>query len=176
VTTYPIASNATGIFNGISFDGEVDISKHKNTIQPTSFFSAASNYDFFGGYDADKKRGVVHVGDHHVSPGKKMFTWAYNQLSESWERALTDSDGAYCELMAGSYSDNQPDFTWLEPMETKTFSQYWFPIGEVGVPDFANTMGAIYCKDEIRIQLNKPKDVRITEKTRKEHFFQMMFP
>jgi hypothetical protein len=68
-----------------------------------------------------------------VSPGKKMFTWAYNQLSQSWENALTDTDGAYCELMAGSYSDNQPDFTWLEPMETKTFSQYWFPIGEIGV-------------------------------------------
>ena len=48
-----------------------------------------------------------------------MFTWAYNQLSQSWENALTDTDGAYCELMAGSYSDNQPDFTWLEPMETK---------------------------------------------------------
>lgn len=162
VTTYPIASNSTGIFNGIIFDGEVDISKHKNTIQPTSYFSAVSKYDFFGGYDAGKKCGVVHVADHHVSPGKKMFTWAYNQLSQSWENALTDTDGAYCELMAGSYSDNQPDFTWLEPMETKTFSQYWFPIGEIGVPDFANTTGAIYVKDAIKVQLNKADKVKIT--------------
>lgn len=161
VTTYPIASNATGVFNGITFDGEVDISKHKNTIKPTSFFSAASNYDFFGGYDAGQRRGVVHIGDHHVSPGKKMFTWAYNQLSKSWENALTDTDGQYCELMAGSYSDNQPDFSWLEPLETKTFSQFWFPIGEVGVPDFANTAGAIYCKDAVKIQLNKANKVDI---------------
>lgn len=171
VTTYPIASNATGIFNGISFDGEVDISQHKNTIQPTSFFSAASKYDFFGGYDAGLKRGVVHVADHHVSPGKKMFTWAYNQLSESWENALTDTDGAYLELMAGSYSDNQPDFTWLEPMETKTFSQYWFPIGEVGVPDFANTEGALYCKDGIKLQLNKPNNVNITIRNKDQVLF-----
>lgn len=161
ITTYPMASNSTGIFNGIVMDGEVDISKHKNTIQPTSYFSAASNYDFFGGYDAGKKRGVVHIGDHHVSPGKKMFTWAYNQLSDSWENALTDTDGAYCELMAGSYSDNQPDFAWLEPMETKTFSQYWFPIGEIGVPDFANTNGAIYVKDAIKLQLNKANNVQV---------------
>lgn len=164
VTTYPVASNATGIFNGIKFDGDVDISKHKNTIQPTSFFSAASNYDFFGGYDAGQKRGVVHIGDHHISPGKKMFTWAYNQLSQSWETALTDTDGAYCELMAGSYSDNQPDFSWLEPLETKAFSQFWFPIGELGTPDFANTAGAIYCKDAIRVQLNKESNVKITIK------------
>ncbi|TYR38469.1 DUF5107 domain-containing protein [Sphingobacterium phlebotomi] len=171
VTTYPIASNATGIFNGISFAGEVDISKHKNTIQPTSFFSAASDFDFFGGYDAGQKRGVVHVADHHVSPGKKMFTWAYNQLSESWENALTDTDGAYLELMAGSYSDNQPDFTWLEPMETKTFSQYWFPIGEVGVPDFANTAGALYCKDAIKLQLNKANEIQIIIKNDDEVLF-----
>lgn len=164
VTTYPVATNAAGIFNGIRYDGAVDISKHKNTIQPTSYFSAASQYDFFGGYDAGQKCGVVHIGDHHVSPGKKMFTWAYNQLSQSWENALTDTDGAYCELMAGSYSDNQPDFTWLEPMETKTFSQYWFPIGEIGVPDFANTTGAIYAKDAIKVQLNKTRSVKITIK------------
>lgn len=164
VTTYPVATNAAGIFNGIRYDGAVDISKHKNTIQPTSYFSAASQYDFFGGYDAGQKCGVVHIGDHHVSPGKKMFTWAYNQLSQSWENALTDTDGAYCELMAGSYSDNQPDFTWLEPMETKTFSQYWFPIGEIGVPDFANTAGAIYAKDAVRVQLNKTRNVKITVK------------
>lgn len=162
VTTYPVATNAAGIFNGIRYDGAVDISKHKNTIQPTSYFSAASQYDFFGGYDTGRKCGVVHIGDHHVSPGKKMFTWAYNQLSQSWENALTDTDGAYCELMAGSYSDNQPDFTWLEPMETKTFSQYWFPIGEIGVPDFANTTGAIYVKDAIKVQLNKTRNVKIT--------------
>lgn len=164
VTTYPVATNAAGIFNGIRFDGAVDISKHKNTIQPTSYFSAASQYDFFGGYDNGKKCGVVHIGDHHVSPGKKMFTWAYNQLSQSWENALTDTDGAYCELMAGSYSDNQPDFTWLEPMETKTFSQYWFPIGEIGVPDFANTTGAIYVKDAIKVHLNMTRNVKITVK------------
>lgn len=172
VTTYPVASDAAGVFNGIRFDKKgVDISQHKNTVQPTSFFSAASNYDFFGGYDAGQKRGVVHVGDHHISPGKKMFTWAYNQLSESWENALTDTDGAYCELMAGSYSDNQPDFSWLEPLETKSFSQYWFPIGELGVPDFANTAGAIYCKDAIKLQLNKANDVKVTIKDKEQVLF-----
>lgn len=135
-TTYPIAGN--GVFNGIPMKDDRDISWHKNTREATSYFAAASDYDFFGGYDHGKRCGVVHIGDHHVSPGKKMFTWAYGQLATSWENALTDTDGQYAELMAGSYSDNQPNFSWLAPYETKQFSQYWYPISQVGAPTFAN--------------------------------------
>ena len=134
--TYPVAAN--GVFNGIPMHEERDISWHKNTREATSYFAAASDFDFFGGYNHAKKCGVVHIGDHHVSPGKKMFTWAYGQLSKSWENALTDTDGQYAELMAGSYSDNQPNFSWLEPYETKEFSQFWYPISEIGAPTFAN--------------------------------------
>lgn len=135
-TTYPIAGN--GVFNGIPMDTNRDISWHKNTKQATSYFACASDYDFFGGYDHGKECGVVHIGDHHISPGKKMFTWAYCQLSKSWENALTDTDGEYAELMAGSYSDNQPNFSWLAPYETKEFSQHWYPISKIGSPTFAN--------------------------------------
>ena len=131
VTAYPMAS---GVYNGIRMGDGVDISYHKNTHQPTSYFCATSKYDFFGGYDEGKRAGVVHVADRTVSVGKKMFTWAYNQLSRSWEKALTDTDGAYAELMASSYSLNQPDFAWLMPYESKEFSQMWYPIGDVGAP------------------------------------------
>ncbi len=147
VTTFPIANNALGVFNGIRYDGNVDISYHKNTVQPTSYFSAPSKFDFFGGYDEGRKCGVIHVADHSISPGKKMFTWAYNQLSKTWENALTDTDGAYAELMAGSYSDNQPDFAWIEPYEEKRFSQYWLPFSQMGIPCFANTNGVIKCSE-----------------------------
>ncbi len=131
VTTYPVAS---GVYNGINMGSGVDISYHRNTRQPTSYFCGETAYDFFGGYDEGKRCGVIHVADRTVSVGKKMFTWAYNQLSASWEHALTDTDGAYAELMASSYSLNQPDFAWLMPYEGKTFSQMWYPVGDIGVP------------------------------------------
>ncbi len=134
--TYPVAGN--GVFNGIPMEEPRDISMHKNTVPATSYFASASDYDFFGGHDHARQCGVVHIGDHHVSPGKKMFTWGYCQLAKSWENALTDTDGQYAELMAGSYSDNQPNFSWLEPYETKEFSQYWYPISQIGTPEFAN--------------------------------------
>ena len=131
VAGYPLAS---GVYNGIRMGEGTDISYHKNTRQPTSYFCAETEYDFFGGYDEEKKRGVIHVADHTTSPGKKMFTWAYSQLSRSWEKALTDTDGPYAELMAGSYSLNQPDFAWLAPYEGREFSQMWYPVGEIGLP------------------------------------------
>ena len=155
-TSYPVAN---GSFNGFVFEkGGVDISKHKNTKPATSYFSAASKHDYFGGFDNGIGCGVVHIGDHHTAVGKKMFTWGYNQLSQSWERALTDTDGAYAELMAGSYSDNQPDFSWLEPYEVKQFSQFWYPLSNLGVPSYANLKGAIRVEDgTLKIQSTADK-------------------
>ena len=168
VTTYPIANNDRfGAFNGIYYNGDTDISKHKNTKDATSYFSAESEYDYFGGYNNGKGAGVVHIADHHISPGKKMFTWAYNQLSKTWEKALTDTDGQYAELMAGCYSDNQPDLTWIQPYETKTFSQKWFPIHDKGIPTFANDNGALYISDsgELSVQATKAiKGARVVVK------------
>lgn len=149
--SYPVAGDAT--FNGIDMKTARDISWHKNTKDATSYFACASKYDFFGGYDHGKDCGVVHIGDHHISPGKKMFTWAYNQLSKTWENTLTDTDGQYAELMAGSYTDNQPNFAWLEPYETKDFSQFWYPIQRIGTPDYANLDCAIrLAQDAIHLQ------------------------
>lgn len=149
--SYPIAGD--NVYNGIDMTEPRDISLHKNTRDATSYFACASKYDFFGGYDQGKQCGVVHIANHHLSPGKKLFTWAYNQLSKSWENALTDTDGQYAELMAGSYSDNQPNFTWLEGYETKEFSQYWYPIHQIGAPDYANLDCAISLqKDHLHVQ------------------------
>lgn len=163
-TTYPVAGN--GVFNGIPMEEDRDISWHKNTRQATSYFACASQFDFFGGYDHGKKCGVVHIGDHHISPGKKMFTWAYCQLSKSWENALTDTDGEYAELMAGSYSDNQPNFAWLAPYETKEFSQHWYPITQIGSPTYANLNCAFRIDREegtFRLQTTKTyQSARIT--------------
>lgn len=163
-TTYPVAGHT--VYNGIPMEADRDISWHKNTREATSYFSAASDYDFFGGYDHGRQCGVVHIGDHHISPGKKMFTWGYNQLASSWENALTDTDGPYAELMAGSYSDNQPNFAWLAPYETKRFSQYWYPISRLGIPTFANLNCAFRLvretKNQLRIQpTRKYPDARI---------------
>ena len=156
VTSFPMAK---GVYNGIRMGEGKDIRLHRSTRQPTSYFCAGSHYDFFGGYDHGRRAGVVHIADHGVSVGKKLFTWAYGQLGASWERALTDSDGMYAELMASSYSANQPDFAWLEPYEEKAFAQSWYPIGDVGVPVCA-TLAAALSLGEGQLRLQATEAVR----------------
>lgn len=130
VSDFPIA---TGTYYKVDYSPGTDISFYKNIPVPTSYMAIHSAYDFVGGYEHDSRGGVLHVADHHVSPGKKQWTWGHSDFGQAWDRNLTDQDGPYIELMTGMYTDNQPDFTWLMPYESKTFSQYFLPYRDLGL-------------------------------------------
>lgn len=129
VSSFPIA---TGVYYKHDYSEGVDISRYANIPVPTSYMAIQSEYDFVGGYNEKSGAGLLHVANHHISPGKKQWTWGNGDFGKAWERNLTDEDGAYIELMTGVYTDNQPDFTWLQPYEEKTWSQYFMPYAEVG--------------------------------------------
>ncbi|TNM63165.1 DUF5107 domain-containing protein [Streptomyces sp. NP160] len=116
---------------------------YRNIPVPTSYMVVGSRGDFFGGYDHAAQAGFVHWADHHVSPGKKQWTWGNAPFGWAWDEQLTDGDGPYVELMAGVYTDNQPDFSFLAPGETKTFTQYWYPVQKVGVVHQATPEAAV---------------------------------
>jgi tetratricopeptide (TPR) repeat protein len=120
-----------------------DLRWYANIPVPTSYMIANSREDFFGGYDHAARAGVIHVANHHIAPGKKQWTWGNHEFGHAWDRSLTDNDGPYVELMAGVHTDNQPDFSFLAPGETKSFSQFWYPIRGIGVPDVANLHAAL---------------------------------
>ena len=137
---FPIARE---VYCGFDLTKGVDISWHANSAKATSYFAGKSIFDFFGGYDHGLKAGLMHIANHHISPGKKLFTWGNDDFSRVWEQNLTDKDGPYAELMAGSYTDNQPDFSWLRPYESKSFSQFWYPFHEIGAAKHANRQVAV---------------------------------
>ncbi|WP_297081645.1 DUF5107 domain-containing protein [uncultured Demequina sp.] len=105
---------------------------YRNIPVPTSYMIVDSHEDFFGGYDHAAGAGFVHWAERRVSPGKKQWTWGNAPFGHAWDDQLTDGDGPYVELMAGVYTDNQPDFSWLLPGESKVFTQHWFPIPAIG--------------------------------------------
>ncbi len=117
---------------------------YRNIPVPTSYMIVDTVDDFFGGYDHAARAGFVHVADRHVAPGKKQWTWGNAPFGHAWDDLLTDGDGPYVELMAGVYTDNQPDFAWLMPGETKTFTQTWYPIQGIGVVHQANLEAAVH--------------------------------
>lgn len=135
VSRFPIAD---GVYYKMDYSAGVDISRYKNIPVPTSYMAYRSEHDFVGGYDHGKQAGLLHIANHHISPGKKQWTWGNGDFGQAWDRNLTDEDGPYIELMTGVYTDNQPDFSWLAPYEEKTFKQYFMPYKEIGVVREAN--------------------------------------
>jgi tetratricopeptide (TPR) repeat protein len=144
-------------YAGVDYTG-VDLSWWKNHPRPVSIF--AWNYwsDFFGGYDHDKQAGICLYSDHAIAPGKKFFEFANGPEGFMWDKILTDTDGPYLELMAGAYSDNQPDYSWVMPNEVKTIRQFFYPIRELGGIKKANLDAALNLEikggQEARLALN----------------------
>ncbi|HEX6846366.1 MAG TPA: DUF5107 domain-containing protein [Chitinophagaceae bacterium] len=130
VSSFPIAN---GVYYKVDYSPGTDISRYKNIPVPTSYMAIVSKYNFIGGYEHDSRGGLLHVADHHIAPGKKQWTWGHGEFGQAWDRNLTDEDGPYIELMTGVFTDNQPDFAWLQPYEEKTFTQYFMPYSEVGL-------------------------------------------
>ena len=170
VSSFPIA---TGTYYKMDYSAGVDISNYKNIKVPTSYMAVNSQYDFEGGYENDTKGGMLHVASHHFSPGKKQWTWGNGDFGRAWDRNLTDpiddqsTFRPYIELMAGVYTENQPDFTWLMPYEEKQFVQYFMPYREIGVvkqasKDFIlNIAEAGEGRVQLKIMATSKQEVRI---------------
>ncbi|MFM8323043.1 MAG: DUF5107 domain-containing protein [Chloroflexota bacterium] len=140
VSDFPIA---TGVYYKVNYFPGTDISRYKNIPVPTSYMAYHSEYDFIGDYDHRARAGMLHVADHHLVPGKKQWTWGCSDFGQAWDRQLTDADGPYIELMCGAFTDNQPDFSWIQPGEEKRFTQVFMPYKHIGPAKNAGTEAAL---------------------------------
>ena len=174
VSTFPIA---TGTYYKVNYAPGTDISRYKNIPVPTSFMAYHSDFDFMGDYDYRAQAGMLHIANHHVVPGKKQWTWGSGDFGQAWDRQLTDQDGPYIELMCGAYTDNQPDFSWLQPGEEKSFSQVFMPYQRIGPACNANRDAALHLEIAndtacfgVYVSAPRPVDVRLA--CQKEILFQ----
>lgn len=95
-----------------------------------SMFVFDQQEDYIAGYDHGRQAGTMLAGNHHINKGAKFWSWGPNA---KWDtKILTDHAGHYIELMVGAYSDNQPDYNWNFPYETKEFTQYWYGLRDLG--------------------------------------------
>ena len=127
-TRWPVSD---GPYNGCPDFKGVDISYWKNlpALKGSSVFVYNLQDDYIGGYDYGKDAGTMLSGNHNINKGGKFWSWGHMNYGHAWDcTTLTDSDGAYVELMTSAYSDNQPDYCWINPYETKEFKAYWYGI------------------------------------------------
>jgi len=174
---------STEVYNRQDYTKGVDMSWWKSHAAPTSFFAWEAQGDFLAGYDHGQDAGVAFVADHNFVPGKKLWTWGTGSEGKLWERILTETDGPYAELMIGAFSDNQPDYSWIQPYEVRTVKQYWYPIRKLGGVKAANENGAcnltVDDKHRARIALQMTHDfgeVRVTLKAGDRIFFEELVP
>lgn len=135
VISWPVAKGVYKTARPFDYGAGTDLSRYDSVRVPSSFMvsQGQSDMDFLSGYDEGRQKGIVTVADHHIAPGKKLWTWGHGDFGAMWCSNLTDSDGPYIELMTGAYTDNQPDFTWLMPYETREFEQVWYPVRDIGL-------------------------------------------
>jgi tetratricopeptide (TPR) repeat protein len=138
--SWPIARQH---YNGVDFTAGIDVSWYKNHAQANSMFAWNYQDDFFAGYDHGRQAGTMSIADHHIVPGKKFWTWGNGPRGRLWDDILTDTDGPYIELMVGAFSDNQPDYSWLQPFETRAFTMNWYPFRDIGGVKNANLDAAV---------------------------------
>ncbi|MGI6414850.1 MAG: DUF5107 domain-containing protein [Thermoguttaceae bacterium] len=148
----------------VAIDEIADLSWWKSfTSDHRSIFAVDPDNDFLAGYDHGQQMGTMHVANHHIVCGKKFFLWGNNPGGFVWDKVLTDHDGPYLELMVGAYSDNQPDYSWISPYETRSCKQYWYPIKKIGGVKNANLDAAINLErrgpDTVFLGFNTTADV-----------------
>ena len=139
-THWPIS---TEMYRNQNFKAGVDVSWWKNVKKSASFFAWDLREDFMGGYDHGKHAGTVHIGDHNIVKGAKLWEWGSGPRGQATEGRLTETSGPYVEIMVGAFSDNQPDYTWIRPYEVKRFKQYWYPVRDIQGFKNANLEAAV---------------------------------
>ena len=134
IISFPVMKGVFHTARPYDYGDGVDATWFSNIKLPTSVMipRGQSDMDFLGGYDFAADAGTITVADHHISPGKKMWTWGDGDFGRAWCANLTDNGDRYIELMTGVYTDNQPDFTYIQPGESKTFSMVWYPVTKIG--------------------------------------------
>jgi tetratricopeptide (TPR) repeat protein len=104
------------------------VGNHKHG--PVSRFSYGSREPYMAVYHPRTRSGVVHYSSPLDLPSKKIWSWGCDEDGLEWRNALSDNDSAYVEIQAGLFRD-QETYGFLEPQETRCFTEYWIPLRDL---------------------------------------------
>ncbi len=141
-----------------------DLSYPRNHLAGfVSRFVHGSREPFMGVYHPATESGMVHVADHHDMPGKKIWSWGWDDEGKDWRRALSDDLSAYLEVQAGLFR-NQETYAFLEPQQLLRFRETYQPVRKIGGYSRANDEGVLHMRrgegNALRVGLNVTRPVR----------------
>lgn len=137
---------------------EVDLSWYINNapLWHRSYHVLGRPEGFYAAYWHDKGFGSGHYAPYDQKSGKKVWFWSQARDGEIWVDLLTDSKGQYVELQSGRLfhqaqtGSMQTPFKHFgfKPYATDHFTDYWYPIMEIGGVAKANRFGALNVERE----------------------------
>jgi Tfp pilus assembly protein PilF len=112
--------------------------------------------EFFGAYYHDEDFGMARYSLRDEKPGKKIWIWGLSRQGMIWEKLLSDEDGQYVEVQSGrlfnqaSDGSNYTPFKQLgfAPHTSDEWTEYWFPVKNIGGFVKANPYGALNVRVE----------------------------
>jgi tetratricopeptide (TPR) repeat protein len=109
---------------------ETDISMFKNINQHFPIFAENIQEDFYGIYHHNLDCGLVHVADHSLVRGRKVWMFGNARDGKIFIDLLSDDAKDYCELQTGPFP-LQSDYRMLNPGKTYIQHDCWFPVAEI---------------------------------------------
>ena len=165
---YPMELSASHYFADVDTwpvdSSGVDLSYPRNHLAGfVSRFVHGSREPFMGVYHPSTGSGMVHVADHHDMPGKKIWSWGWDDDGKDWRRALSDDQSAYLEVQAGLFR-NQETYAFLEPQQLLRFRETYQPVRKIGGWSRANDEGVVHVRrgeeGALQVGLNLTRAVR----------------
>ncbi len=147
---YPMEFSASHYFADVDTwpvdSSGADLSYPRNHVAGfVSRFVHGSREPFMGVYHPATESGMVHVADHHDMPGKKIWSWGWDDEGKDWRRALSDDLSAYLEVQAGLFR-NQETYAFLEPQQRRRFRESYQPVRRIGGFSRANDEGVVHVR------------------------------
>jgi tetratricopeptide (TPR) repeat protein len=118
-------------------DGKLDRSFWKNQREALGIFGW--DRDFLGVWYHSRNVGTLRWCDHNLAEGIKAWTWGTDSY---WTGEYTIRQGHSVEIQWGRWP-TQDMYGWLEPHETDSWTEYWFPLHGLGGVDAASKDAAM---------------------------------
>ncbi len=103
----------------------------KNIRQHFPVFAEKMEEDFYGIYHHNKNYGLVHVADHALVRGRKLWMFGNARDGKIFIDLLSDESADYCEMQTGPFT-LQSDYRLLHPGRMYVQHDYWLPAANTG--------------------------------------------
>lgn len=130
----------------------------QNAFEGSKSYHIIGGYDgYFGAYWHDDDFGYVHYSRPDEKLGRKFFCWSQSREGGIWEDLLTDNHGQYVELQAGRMFNQPSQIESIDtpfknhsfaPKSDDCWTEYWYPVENIGSFQQASPFGALSVKRE----------------------------